>query len=63
LMAAVVVCGATLLVGCGGGNSPLSGGGGNLHDTPAGTYQYTVTAASTSGQTVSSSVMLTLVVK
>jgi hypothetical protein len=59
----------TLAVICGVGFASLSGcggppsGGSNLRTTPAGTYQYQVTASSTSGAVVSSTVTLTLVVQ
>lgn len=46
--------------GCGGG--PSTGGYGLLY-SPAGTYQYQVTASSTSGTPVSSSVTLNLIVQ
>jgi hypothetical protein len=59
LFAVTVLAAGTALVGCGSGKP----GSSNLHYTPAGTYPYTVTAASTTGQAVSSSVTLTLVVK
>jgi len=47
---------------CGGSSSP-SGGGGKLLYTPAGTYQYKVTATSTSGPTITSTVTLNLIVQ
>jgi hypothetical protein len=46
--------------GCGGG--PSSGGSSLLY-TPSGTYQYQVTASSTSGTAVSSTVTLNLIVQ
>jgi hypothetical protein len=46
---------------CGGGNNP--GSGSKILYTPAGTYQYKVTASSTSGPTVSSTVTLNLIVQ
>jgi len=51
--------GSVSLSGCGGG--PKSGS--SALTTPAGTYQYQVTASSTSGAVVASTVTLTLVVK
>jgi hypothetical protein len=47
------------LGGCGGGPK----GGSNVLTTPAGTYEYQVTASSTSGAVVSSTVTLTLVIQ
>ena len=47
--------------GCGGGTATATAS--NLRKTPAGTYQYQVTASSTSGVAVSSSVTLNLVVQ
>jgi hypothetical protein len=48
------------LSGCGGGGASISS---NVRTTPPGTYRYVVTANSTSGAPVSSSVTLTLVVQ
>ncbi|MEO6924922.1 MAG: hypothetical protein ABI142_13935, partial [Bryocella sp.] len=62
LLCLVLLCGLASLSGCGGNHSGQTTTN-NLHYTPAGTYQYIVTAASTSGQPVSSSVTLTLIVK
>jgi hypothetical protein len=62
MMAAGVLAALALAGGCGGS---ASGGGGstNVRYTPAGTYQYTVTASSTSGPTVSQTVTLNLIVQ
>ncbi|SEF72233.1 Abnormal spindle-like microcephaly-assoc'd, ASPM-SPD-2-Hydin [Bryocella elongata] len=59
---------ATLaLAGCGGKSAPLtgtgSGGSSGTLNTPAGSYQYVVTATSTSGTTITSSVTLNLTVQ
>ncbi len=54
--------GATSLSGCGSGAVPAKTPP-NLLYTPAGTYQWTVTASSTSGAAVSSSVVLTVTVQ
>jgi hypothetical protein len=52
------------LMGCGGKAAPVTGGGGTgVLDTPAGAYQYVVTATSTSGPTITSSVTLNLTVQ
>ena len=54
----------TLIAGCGGKSTPTSGGGnGNLRYTPAGTYQYLVTASATNGTSSSQGVTLTLIVQ
>jgi hypothetical protein len=61
-VACVVMSGMTLCLaisGCGGGTS----GGKALLYTPAGTYQYQVTASSTSGTPVSSTVTLDVIVQ
>jgi hypothetical protein len=58
-----VVLGMMALVGlggCGGGGAAVTS---NVRTTPAGTYQYRVTASSTAGAVVTSSVVLTLVVQ
>jgi len=55
LLLAALAC--TAISGC-GGNSPS-----NLRYTPAGTYQYQVTATSTSGAPISSTVTLILIVQ
>ena len=47
---------------CGGGSTP-TGGSEKLLYTPAGTYQYKVTATSTSGPTITSTVTLNLIVQ
>jgi hypothetical protein len=52
---ALLVC-SMLPVGCGGGPNP------NLRYTPPGTYQYQVTASSTSGTQITQSVTVTLIV-
>jgi hypothetical protein len=63
---AAAVLGAWM-TGCGGksGASSSGGGGGTSStlNTPAGTYQYMVTATSTSGPTITSSVTLNLIVQ
>jgi hypothetical protein len=59
IFSASIVMMACWIAGC-GGSSP---GNGNLKYTPAGTYQYQVTASSTTGTVVSQSVTLTLVVQ
>jgi hypothetical protein len=58
LLAMVVL--NSLLDGCGGGGGMVTS---NVRTTPAGTYQYRVTASSTGGAVVTSSVTLTLVVQ
>jgi hypothetical protein len=57
----MILCGLAFasMSGCGG----YSMGGSKALTTPAGTYQYQVTASSTSGAVVSSTVTLTLVVQ
>jgi hypothetical protein len=57
LLLIVVAITLTGLTGCG------SGGPTNLRYTPPGTYQYTVTATSTTGPTISSTVTLNLIVQ
>jgi hypothetical protein len=60
LLSAMIGCaGLLILTGCG----RPSMGGASFLTTPAGTYQYQVTASSTSGAVVSSTVTLTLVVQ
>jgi trimeric autotransporter adhesin len=59
VLAALAVSTAT---GC-GGNTPAGGGDSNLLYTPPGTYQYNVTATSTSGTQITSTVTLTLIVQ
>ncbi len=59
---AVIGFSAASLSGCGGA-APRQGGGSNLLYTPPGTYQWKVTASSTSGTAISSSVVLTVTVK
>jgi hypothetical protein len=59
LYANLVGCGLVGLAGCGGGGLVVS----TVRTTPPGTYQYQVTASSTGGNVVTSSVMLTLVVQ
>jgi trimeric autotransporter adhesin len=56
---AVFIC-FGLMAGCWGGGSPSVSA---VRTTPAGTYQYRVTASATAGAAVSSSVVLTLIVK
>jgi hypothetical protein len=58
--AAVLFAGLVVLSGCGGGSPNANS---KLRYAPAGTYQYTVTASSTSGPVMSSSVTLNLVVR
>jgi hypothetical protein len=58
LLAMVVL--NSLLDACGGGGGMVTS---NVRTTPAGTYQYRVTASSTGGAVVTSSVTLTLVVQ
>jgi hypothetical protein len=60
LLAAV---GTLCFNGCGGGSSSVQPPPTNLLYTPAGTYQWTVTASSTSGPAISSSVVLTVTVQ
>jgi hypothetical protein len=59
-LAIAVLLGCGWLMGCGGGGAAVTS---NVGTTPAGTYQYRVTASSTGGTVVSSSVTLTLVVQ
>jgi hypothetical protein len=61
-LAVVFLLGCLGVVGCGSG-TPGAGNGSNTVNTPAGTYQYVVTASSTSGTAISSSVTLNLVVR
>ena len=63
-MAVFLICGVALagVTGCGGKASPTAPGP-KLEYTPVGTYQYQVTASSTSGTQVSSSVTLNLIVQ
>jgi hypothetical protein len=58
LLSCIIAVLLTSATGCGGG-----GGSTNVLYTPPGTYQYTVTATSTTGPTVTSTVMLNLVVQ
>jgi hypothetical protein len=60
----VIFTTATLfLAGCGsGGNLNINNGDPNLRYTPPGTYQYQVTASSTSGIQLSQTVTLNLTV-
>ncbi|MES2390073.1 MAG: choice-of-anchor D domain-containing protein [Acidobacteriota bacterium] len=60
----VVIAGFVLggVAGCGGKASPVASGP-KLNYTPVGTYQYQVTASSTSGTQVSSTVTLNLIVQ
>jgi hypothetical protein len=51
------------LCSCGSKSGATSTGGGSVLYTPAGTYQYQVTASSTSGTVVSSTVTLNLIVQ
>jgi hypothetical protein len=55
--------GAIGLIGCGSGGSPAQSPPTNLRYTPPGTYQWKVTASSTSGPAISSSVVLTVTVQ
>jgi len=55
--------GALSLNGCGGGSSSAQSSLTNLLYTPAGTYHWRVTANSTSGPAISSSVVLTVTVQ
>lgn len=59
----LVSCGALSLNGCGGGSSSAQSSPTNLLYTPAGTYHWKVTANSTSGPAISSSVVLTVTVQ
>jgi hypothetical protein len=56
----LLACGLLGMGGCGGGGRSAVK---NVQTTPAGTYQYRVTASSTGGTAVTSSVTLTLVVQ
>ncbi len=51
------------LSSCGSSSGATSTGGGSVQYTPAGTYQYQVTASSTTGTVVSSTVTLNLIVQ
>ena len=53
----LLVLGSILASACGGGGNP------NIRYTPPGTYQYQVTATSTSGPTVTQSVTLNIIVQ
>jgi len=55
--------GTLSLNGCGGGSPAAQPPPSNLLYTPAGTYQWKVTASSTSGPAISSSVVLTVTVQ
>ncbi len=59
----LVGVGALSLGGCGGGGSSVQPPLANLLYTPAGTYEWKVTASSTSGPAISSSVVLTVTVQ
>ncbi|MFC6644105.1 beta strand repeat-containing protein [Granulicella cerasi] len=59
LVCCVLLTALTVTNGCGGGAS----GNPNLRYTPAGTYQYQITASSTNGSNVSSTVTLSLTVQ
>ena len=60
----IIACGLFSLNGCGGGNSSaVQPPPNNLLYTPAGTYQWQVTASSTGGPAISSSVVLTVTVQ
>jgi trimeric autotransporter adhesin len=61
LLLVLGVLGASGLAGC-GGHRPMPGNNGLLY-TPAGTYQYQVTANSTSGTPMSQTVTLNLTVQ
>jgi hypothetical protein len=60
---AIIGCGAIGLNGCGGGSSGSQTPPTNLLYTPVGTYQWNVTASSTSGPAINSSVVLTVTVQ
>ena len=62
-LALLVLVGAGSVSGCGGGSSSGQPPPANLLYTPAGTYQWKVTASSTSGPAISSSVVLTVTVQ
>ena len=54
---------ALFLAGCGSGSKlPINNGDPNLRYTPPGTYQYRITASSTSGVQLSQTVTLNLTV-
>jgi hypothetical protein len=59
----LIVVGAIGLNGCGSGSSPTQTPPTNLRYTPPGTYQWNVTASSTIGPALSSSVVLTVSVQ
>ena len=59
----ILAVGAIGLNGCGSGSSPAQAPPTNLRYTPAGTYQWNVTASSTSGPAISSSVVLTVTIQ
>ena len=60
---ALIGMGTLSLNGCGGGSPAAQPPPSNLLYTPAGTYQWKVTASSTSGPAISSSVVLTVTVQ
>jgi hypothetical protein len=65
-LAAAFIVGCLAVVGCGNGPSSgfsTSGSPSTTANTPAGSYQYIVTASSTSGTAISSSVTLNLTVQ
>jgi hypothetical protein len=65
-MMLVLLCLCVGVVACGKSVAPTtgpSGTGSTVVDTPAGTYQYQVTASSTSGTQISSTVTLNLIVQ
>ena len=58
------ICGVLSLNGCGGGSSAVQQSTStNLLYTPAGSYQWKVTASSTNGPAISSLVVLTVTVQ
>lgn len=59
----LIGAGSLSLNGCGGGSSPVQSPPTNLLYTPAGIYQWKVTASSTSGTPIISSVVLTVTVQ
>jgi hypothetical protein len=61
-LAILIICAFTTLSGCGSNKAPSSAPT-NFRYTPAGTYQYTITATSTSGPTIASTVTLNLIVQ
>ncbi len=61
LLAALIL--AAFISGCGSGTSSSLTGPTNLRYTPAGTYEYQVTASSTTGPAYSSTVTLNLIVQ